>query len=67
MGCISYQIKLPISNQGVWNALDEVEKRGKEIWNDTHGCDDCDMEHPEYGTQMINPNCKACEGEGIII
>ena len=66
-GVVPIKLNYPFQIKEFWNALDEVEKEAKEIWNDTHGCDDCDMEHPEYGTQMINPNCKTCEGEGVII
>ena len=61
------KLKYPFEIKEFWNALDEVEKETKEIWNDTHGCEDCNLEHPEYGTAMVNPDCKTCDGYGVVI
>jgi len=54
-----------------WSAIKEIENQANEIWNRTHGCEDC---YPEYkndfekeGINPINPECKSCEGAGIII
>ena len=47
-------------------AIADTEKQADEIWKDTHGCDDC-PENPETGFHMIDPNCKTCDGEGVII
>ena len=54
-----------------WSAIEEIENQANEIWNRTHGCEDC---YPEYkndfekeGINLINPECKSCEGAGIII
>ena len=49
-----------------WKAVENVEKQAKEIWDNTHGCDDC-PEDPETGYHIIDPNCKTCHGEGTII
>lgn len=43
-----------------WNALTQIEEQADEIWNATHGCQDCNMDG------AINPDCKTCHGEGAI-
>lgn len=65
--CQPVTVKYPFALDDFWKALKTVEDEATEIWNDTHGCDDCGMDHPEYGTQMINPKCSTCNGEGAII
>lgn len=44
----------------------DIEKEAKEIWNDTHGCEDCGPENPDTGYVPINPNCENCMGKGLI-
>ena len=66
-GTDTHILHYPFKIQEFWDVLKNVEDEAKYIWNDTHGCDDCGIEHPEWGTQMINPECKTCEGEGVII
>ena len=44
----------------------KAEEEAEEIWNDTHGCPDCGPEN-DYGYRSINPACKTCKGEGMII
>ena len=46
-------------------AVEKVEEEAKYIWDQTHGCDECGLEG-EWGGNAINPNCKACKGEGEI-
>lgn len=48
-----------------WKAVEAAEAEAAEIWNDTHGCDDCGPEN-DYGYRSINPACKSCGGEGTI-
>ncbi len=66
-GTDTHTLRYPFEIQDFWDALQAVEDEANEIWHDTHGCDDCGMEHPEWGTQMINLECKTCQGEGVII
>ena len=51
--------------------LDSIEEQAKEIWDRTHGCEDCYPEEREAfeweGICPINPDCGSCEGAGIII
>ena len=60
-------LKYPFKIDSFWESLQAVEDEADMMWQDTHGCDDCGILHSEYGTQMINPECKSCEGEGVII
>jgi hypothetical protein len=67
-GTETYQLNYPFEIKDFWNSLDAVEQEAKEIWNSTHGCEDCDPEmDSEQGYAAINPKCKTCEGEGMII
>ncbi len=66
-GTDTHTLRYPFEIQGFWDALQAVEDEANEIWHNTHGCDDCGMEHPEWGTQTINKECKTCQGEGVII
>ena len=66
-GTETYKLNYPFEIKDFWNSLDAVEQEAQEIWNDTHGCADCGEENLETGYTAINPECKTCEGEGIII
>jgi len=45
--------------------VERVEEAAREIWDRTHGCDDCG---PDDGWgRPINPECKTCHGEGTIL
>ena len=55
-----------------WSAVEEIETQALEIWNRTHGCEDCyPDDYPEdplgLYTNPVNPECKTCEGYGEII
>lgn len=43
-----------------------VESDANEIWDETHGCEKCSPEG-ELGYHRINPKCKACKGEGVVL
>ena len=62
-----YGVNYPFEIDDFWKALESVEKEAEEIWNDTHGCEDCGEENPETGYTPINPECKTCNGEGTIL
>tara|TARA_Y100000401_G_scaffold34902_1_gene26045 strand:- start:102 stop:491 length:390 start_codon:yes stop_codon:yes gene_type:complete len=74
-GTETHELNYPFEIDCFWKALELVEKEAKEIWNDTHGCEDC-HDHPqvdewgnerEFGAWPINPECKTCNGEGSIL
>lgn len=51
-------------------ALDQIEDEAKQIWNETHGCDDCYPDLPQDDMWIgnpVNPECKSCEGYGAVI
>ena len=54
-------VNYPFEIDDFWKVLELVEKEAEEIWNDTHGCGE---ENIETGSTAINPDCKTCEGEG---
>jgi hypothetical protein len=47
-------------------AIEEVNRQAKDIWNETHGCEKCGPES-ECGYRVINPKCRACKGRGVIL
>ena len=50
-----------------WDAaVGEADNEGCDLWNETHGCPECDPEHPA-GARAINPKCETCGGGGEII
>jgi len=73
----THTLTMPFTEQEVWNALEAIEKDCDRIWKETHGCDDCwpegcagefeFYEERPFGGWAINPNCKSCDGDGIVI
>ena len=72
---MTYNLQYPFTIDQFQDSLQSVEDEANEIWNSTHGCQDC-HDHPqvdecgnerEFGEWPINPDCKTCEGEGVII
>ena len=63
-----HSLTYPFTIDQFQNALQSVEDEASEIWKATHGCEDCDPEmDSEQGFAAINPDCKTCEGAGVII
>ena len=62
--CLHY----PFKESDLWSALEKVEAEANEIWESTHGCDECG-EPDEYngGHIHINPECPSCKGDGVTI
>lgn len=46
--------------------LKSIDDRASEIWNETHGCDDCATKQ-EDGYKAVDPKCKTCKGWGFAI
>ena len=62
----SVNLTWPFTSDDFWAAVQDIEDQCSELWNKTHGCDDC-PENPEDGYNMIDPNCPTCKGKGTII
>lgn len=60
------ELEYPFTEEEYYNALQQVEDEVNYLWEQTHGCDDCDIEG-EFGGNAINPDCKTCHGEGTIL
>lgn len=50
----------------IWRALNAADEEAGDMWDATHGCPDCGSED-EFGNRGINPQCKTCHGEGMIL
>lgn len=50
-----------------WNLVESVNDEAEVIWNDTHGCDDCNGCEGAYGGKQVDLNCKSCKGSGVVI
>jgi len=44
--------------------VEAVEHAARDIWNETHGCDDCWKGHRV--DESIDPDCESCGGDGVI-
>ena len=61
-------LNYPFTIDQFQDALQSVEDEADEIWKATHGCEDCHDEPLWTGKAWpINPDCKTCRGEGVII
>lgn len=56
-----------------YEALENVNNEANDIWMQTHGCDGCSklhgitLDNSENGYIPVHPDCKECEGYGIVI
>jgi hypothetical protein len=56
----------------VFKAVAEVDQQANDIWNETHGCEECakllDINYEEeVGNIPVHPKCPNCNGCGTII
>jgi hypothetical protein len=49
-----------------WKAVEVADIEAGDVWNETHGCEDCGTPG-EYGGNAINSACKTCGGQGVIL
>lgn len=66
-GTETHTLKYPFTKDVFWAELTKIEEEVNEIWEETHGCEDCGEEDEETGYIHINPNCPTCKGKGTII
>ena len=67
-------ILFPCHDSKLYDAIKQVEDECQEIWDQTHGCEECGKD-PETGKQhenewgyiSVDPGCPKCQGEGIAI
>ena len=62
----SHTLDYPFSQEAFSAALTTVEEEAAELWDNSHGCDDCGDPNPNELTP-INPDCETCGGEGVIM
>jgi len=60
-----HKLLFPFTKDEMWDTLQKVEEDASEIWNLTHGCEEC-PEGP-YGYNMIAPDCPHCNGKGNVL
>jgi len=67
-GTDTYTLHYPFLESDFWDVLDRVDSEAHDIWESTHGCEDCG-EPDEYngGYIYVNADCPSCKGDGIII
>jgi hypothetical protein len=64
--CPAHELTFPFTDKE-WNETVELaDKDGCELWDETHGCEDCG-EEDVFGNRPINPECKSCNGLGNVI
>lgn len=47
-------------------AVEEADEEGCALWDQTHGCSDCQTEEVD-GRKPIDAKCKGCRGTGQVI
>ena len=62
----TFDLKYPFTMARFNAYCDEVHNEANQIWDETHGCEKCGPED-ERGYRHINPKCKHCKGEGVIL
>jgi hypothetical protein len=67
------QMTIPEIESEYWKAVEQVNQEAHNIWMETHGCESCtklhgiNNENSETGYTPVHPDCKECDGDGIII
>lgn len=56
-----YTLTFPFSEEDYDRAVRQVEEEAQSIWDATHGCEDCGLDG------AVNPDCKTCGGDGVVI
>lgn len=63
--CQNHELTFPFETEKFWEAVEEADKDGCEMWDMTHGCEKCGEEID--GHIPVNPGCKSCGGHGTVI
>lgn len=59
--CESRTLQFPFTGKEFDAEVEAADQDGNALWNQTHGCDDCGLDG------AVNPDCKSCGGDGIVI
>ncbi len=59
--CPTHELVFPFTPEAFDEALTLCDAEADELWNATHGCDDCALDG------AINPECPSCGGDGAIL
>lgn len=62
----SYHLAFPFTSEELEAALQSCDDDADELWNQTHGCEHCGDED-DSGYRAVKPDCRACNGNGIVI
>ena len=68
-----YTMTFPFTEDNFENLVELVEREAERIWNRSHGCPHCWTlgqgrdRNWQPGQTRVDPKCKECDGEGIVI
>ena len=60
-----HSLPFPFTSEEFWEAVAQADEDGCNTWDETHGCEECGEEVD--GVIPVNPNCKNCGGDGVVI
>ena len=58
-------VDLPCAPKDLDDAVSNVEDQVNQIWLDTHGCEDCNEDGQVGG--HVDPECRTCGGDGVVL
>jgi hypothetical protein len=64
--CPLHQLNWGFTTEQFDKAVEQADKDGCDLWNETHGCENCKTEEVD-GQKPIDPRCESCHGDGQII
>ena len=75
--CQARMLDYPFTADIFWREVDAADQDGRDMWDQTHGCDTCWPEGyvDEWGSTWepgevgapVNKECPECKGHGIIL
>lgn len=64
----NHMLAYPFTLSELWRSLEVCTGEAELIfWDLMHGCDDCGGVSDLTGFTPVNPKCKTCKGEGVVI
>lgn len=64
--CQNYELNWPFDEDVFDNLVEKVDKEGCELWDATHGCEECGTDVGDSGYRPVNKTCKGCGGAGAV-